>query len=124
MNIYGALALVLAALGVYGVLSAGVASRRRELGIRAALGAAPGRLLAGVVREGLLVATIAIGCGLALTWAVGRTVSTWIFAASPTDPRLLLATTALLLAAALGASALPARKAARIDPARVLRSDQ
>jgi ABC-type antimicrobial peptide transport system permease subunit len=124
MNIYGGLALVLAALGVYGVLSAGVASRRRELGIRAALGAEPRRLLAGVVREGLIVTTIAIVCGLALTWAVGRTVSTWIFAASPTDPRLLLATAGLLLAAALGASALPARNAARVDAARVLRGDQ
>ena len=67
MNLYGVLALLLAALGVYGVLAAGVASRRRELAIRAALGAAPQRLWLGVVREGLTVAIASVACGVAIT---------------------------------------------------------
>jgi predicted permease len=123
LNLYGGLALLLAAIGVYGVLAANVASKRRELGIRSALGAAPQHLWLGVVREGVMVTGVAIACGLAITWAVGQSVAAWIFGVSPTDPWLLSGAALLLLVSALAASAIPARAAARIDPGRVLRID-
>ena len=123
MNLYGGLALLLAAIGVYGVLAANVASKRRELGIRSALGAAPEQLWLGVVREGVMVTGVAIACGLAITWALGQGVAAWIFGVSPTDPLLLAGAAVLLMLSAIAASAIPARSAARIDPGRVLRID-
>jgi hypothetical protein len=123
MNVYGGLALLLAAIGVYGVLAAAVAARRRELAIRSALGASPERLLHAVLREGLMVTGASILCGVTLTAALGRTVNAWLFGVSATDPLLLAGAAGLLFATALGASAIPARQAARVDPARLLRGE-
>ena len=123
MNLYGGLALLLAALGVYGVLAAGVATRRREFAIRAALGAEPRGLWLGVVREGLFVALASVACGTAITIALGRATAALIFDVSPTDPLILGAAAALLIVAAVVASILPARQAARVDPAKMLRAE-
>ena len=118
---FGALALLLAGLGLYGVTSYGVSRRRTEIGIRMALGAGPASAIKLVLlRVALLVGLgIAAGAGLAL-WA-SRFVSTLLFGLPPRDPATLL--TAALVLSAIGAVAgyLPARRAARIDPARVLR---
>ena len=123
MNLYGVLALLLAALAVYGVLAAGVASRRRELAIRAALGAAPQGLWLGVVREGLTGAIASVACGVVITFVIARATAALIFEVSATDPLLLAAAAALLIVAALVASLLPARHAPRVDPANMRRGE-
>jgi putative ABC transport system permease protein len=118
---FGALALLLAGLGLYGVTSYAVSRRRTELGIRMALGALPGGVIRLVLRRvAVLVGLgIVVGGGVSL-WA-GRFVTPLIFGLQPRDP-LTLASAAIVLGA-IGALAgwLPARRASRIDPARVLR---
>jgi predicted permease len=123
LNLYGGLALLLAAIGVYGVLAATVAARLRELGIRAALGASPQRLQLAIVRQGLLVTVSAIAAGIVLTAALSSSVRALFFEASSSDPRALGGAALLLGFAATAASFLPARRAARVDPVRVLKID-
>ncbi len=123
LNLYGGLAIALAAIGVYGVLAAAVASRTRELGIRTALGADPRRLLAGVVSEGLAVAIIAVMIGGAAAWALARSFAGVLFGVADKTAPTLAAAALLLIAMATGASLLPARRAARVDPAVTLRND-
>jgi len=105
------------------VLAAAVAARQRELGVRAALGAAPATLRWAVLRDGLVVACLAVGAGLVAIWLIGRGASALLFGVTPADPRALGATALLLLAVASLSSLLPAARAARTDPARVLRAD-
>jgi ABC-type antimicrobial peptide transport system permease subunit len=118
---FGGLALLLAALGLYGVTSYAVGRRRTEMSIRLALGAAPGRVLRMVLRRvGVLVACgVVIGAGVS-AWAA-KFVGTLIFGLEPRDPVTIIA--AALVLAAVGALAgwMPARRASRLDPARVLR---
>ncbi len=123
LNLYGALALGLAAIGVYGVLSAGVASRLREFGIRAALGAEPRQLQRTVLLQGLTVTGVALVAGAALTTLLTRSTQALFFDARPGDPRLLLATALLLLAVAAAASLLPARRASRVELLTVLKNE-
>jgi predicted permease len=118
---FGVLALVLACVGLYGVLAYDVARRRRELGIRIALGAQPTRLLRQVLRQASALAVVGIVVGLAVAWAATQVLSSLLFGLSPGDP-LTLAFAALLLATtALIAGYLPARRAARVDPLAALR---
>jgi putative ABC transport system permease protein len=123
LNLYGGLALLLAAIGVYGVLAATVAARLRELGIRAALGAAPHRLQLAIVRQGLVVTLSAIAAGIIVTAALSSSLRGLFFDASPVDPRSLGGAALLLGLAASTASFLPARRASRVDPVRVLKVD-
>jgi predicted permease len=123
INLYGGLAILLAGLGVYGVLAAGVASQRREIGIRSALGAEPGRLVRMVMWHGLSIACIAIAVGGAASWALLRSFSSVLFGISGGNLLLLTGTAAILISMALAASVLPARRAARVDPVEVLRMD-
>jgi len=123
LNLYGGLALLLAAIGVYGVLAATVASRLRELGIRAALGAAPHRLQLAIVRQGLVVTLSAIAAGIVITAALASSMRALFFDASAADPRALGGAAALLAGVAIAASFIPARRASRIDPVRVLKID-
>ena len=123
LNLYGGLALLLAAIGVYGVLAATVASRVRELGIRAALGAAPHRLQLAIVRQGLVVTLSAIAAGVVVTAALASSTRAIFFEASAADPRSLGGAAALLAVVAIAASFIPARRASRIDPVRVLKID-
>jgi ABC-type antimicrobial peptide transport system permease subunit len=118
---FGALALLLAGLGLYGITSYAVNRRRTELGIRMALGAAPAGVIGLVLRRvGLLVAA-GVLVGGAIAWVLVRYVSTLLYGPEPHDP-LTLAGAAVILGA-IGALAgwLPARRASRIDPAQVLR---
>ena len=116
-------ALLLAVLGLYGVISFGVARRRREIGVRLALGAEPGRVVSMVVREGLLMAAIGVLIGLVGAVALGRLLAGLVYQVSPTDPLTLGTVAALLLGVAALASLVPARRAMRVDPVSALREE-
>ncbi len=118
-----ALAAALAAVGTYGLLAWLVASRRREIGIRMALGAAPRSILGMIVRQALGLAGVSAALGLIGAFAVGRSMRTLLFATAPTDPLTLGAVTIGLGLLALVASAVPALRAARVDPALTMRNE-
>jgi ABC-type antimicrobial peptide transport system permease subunit len=119
----GGLALALSVCGVYGIVAYAVGSRRRELGIRVALGGAPAGLVALVMRNGLMLVGLGVALGVAGLAAVTPLLRDFLLDVSPFDPLALGASTALMLAIASLASWLPARRAARIDPAIVLKGD-
>ena len=114
---FAVVALALGAVGIYGVLAAGVVRRRREIGVRIALGATRGEVQRLVLREGVGVAASASRSGLAGALAAGRLLRGLLFGVAPADPLVLLAVPALLAVVALAASLLPARRAARARPA-------
>lgn len=118
---FGAVALLLAMIGLYGTLSYRVTGRRAEIGLRLALGAARGRVLGMVLSEvGRLVSVgIAIGVVVALTST--RLLSAFLFGVTASDPRMLVLSAAVLAAVAVAAGALPAWRAARLDPMEALR---
>ncbi|MEJ7810889.1 MAG: ABC transporter permease [Gemmatimonadaceae bacterium] len=116
-------ALLLAVLGLYGVLAHGVAQRTREMGIRAALGATAGDIVRLVVTEGAKLALLGVGAGVACAVALARSIRAMLFQTAPEDPTAYLIMAAVLIAAALAASYLPARRAARLDPTAAIRAD-
>ena len=116
-------ALLLAAIGIYGVISYSVTQRRRELGVRIALGAQPGDVLHLMMSQGMQLALIGTAVGLAGALALTRVLSTFLFGVSSTDPATIGAVVCLLLAVALVACYLPARRATRVDPIIVMRCD-
>jgi predicted permease len=118
---FGALATVLALVGLYGVTAYGVARRSREIGIRMALGAASTRVVRGVLSEVLALAAVGVAIALPATWFLGQLVRSQLHGVEPRDPlSFALAIGALLVVAAV-AGAVPARRASRVDPAEVLR---
>ncbi|HSK11155.1 MAG TPA: ABC transporter permease, partial [Vicinamibacterales bacterium] len=120
---FGALALLLAGVGLYGVTSYGVNRRRSEIGIRMALGAEPGAVVRMVLRQvAMLVGAGVLAGGLASLWAA-RYAGTLLYGLEPRDPATLTSSAVVLLAVGALAGWLPARRAARIDPARVLRDE-
>jgi ABC-type antimicrobial peptide transport system permease subunit len=123
LGVFAALALVLAAVGTYGILSYLVAERRQEIGIRMALGAEPGRVLTMLLRQGM--GSVGIGLGLGLFGALGlsRLISGLLFGVEPTDPLCFAGSAAVLLPVALAACVLPARRATVIDPMLALRAE-
>jgi ABC-type antimicrobial peptide transport system permease subunit len=114
---------ILAAIGIYGVLAYAVAQRRREVGIRLALGAAPYNVRSLFLRQGVTVALAGIAAGLATGHILSRLASSLFFGVQPGDPLTLAASAALMLAVALLASLVPTLRAARASPSDVLRSD-
>ena len=121
--IAGIVAAVLAMIGVYGVISSTVIMRRRELGIRLAIGARPQALLAMVLRQGVALAVMGTVLGLLAALAVTRFAASLLYDVNPTDPATFAAVAVFLLAVALVACALPARAAARVNPVEALRSE-
>jgi len=121
LGVFAALALGLAAIGIYGVLAYAVRRRRREIGIRMALGADVIALLRLVVFQGMRPALLGLGLGLAGSLALGRALTSLVYGVSPGDPLTLAAVSLLLLLVSLSACALPAWRASRIEPTRVLR---
>ena len=120
---FGAVALVLAAVGLYGVMASAVRDQTREIGIRIALGATPGRIRDAVIRRAIVVAGLGSCVGLATALASMRLLRTLLFQVSPTDPLTLAGVCAVLLGVALLAAYLPARRATRIDPVQALRAE-
>jgi len=119
---FGALALLLAIVGIYGVMAYAVSQRTQEIAIRTALGASPGEVVGLVLRKAALLSAAGIGCGLALTVAATRALAGLLFEVTPTDAPTYAAVVTLLAFVALLAAAIPAIRAARIDGAQVLRS--
>ena len=120
---FAALALALASVGLYGVLSYNVSQRRRELGVRAALGAAQSDLVRLVIREGLGATAIGLALGLIAAAALTRLMQSVLFGIGPLDAVAFAAAPLILLPIALAACLLPARRAARTNPIEALRSE-
>jgi ABC-type antimicrobial peptide transport system permease subunit len=120
---FAVVSLLLAAIGLYGVMAASVRSSMRELGVRAALGASPERLRRGVLRQALVVTGTGAVVGLLAALATSRLLTKLLFEVSPADPASMLGSAVLLLVVALVAAYIPARHATRIDPVQALRSD-
>ncbi len=119
---FSGMALLLASIGTYAMMSVFVSSRKPEFAIRLALGAQPRTLLASVLKQGLMLAAIALLFGLLGAWALTRALSSQLFEVSSTDPLVFILIPAVLVLITLLASFLPARRAARTDPAVVLRN--
>lgn len=121
LALFATLALVLAVVGTYGVLSYGVTQRRREIGIRMALGARPGTVLAMMLREAGGVVVVGLVAGLLGAFALTRLMSSLLYEVSAIDPAIYTTVAALLAAAAMAASFIPARQAASVDPVHTIR---
>ena len=123
LGVFAGLALAVALVGVYGVMAYSITLRRREIGLRAALGASPRRVVAFVLRQGLVPALAGIAAGVPGAIAASRLLSAQLFEVAPHDPITAVLTAGLVGAVALLACYVPARRAARLDPSSALRSE-
>lgn len=120
---FGVLTLLLGALGIYSVVSYATATRGREIGLRLALGAEPGRMTRLVALEGLAAIAIGVAIGLVASAVLGRALGSFLFEVDPLDPAILALATVTLLGVGWLAAWLPARSASRVAPATVLRRE-
>jgi predicted permease len=123
LGVAGAMALLLGVVGIYGVIAYSVSQRRREIGIRMALGAQQPTLTGMFVRHGLFLTGIGVACGLVVAIIIMRLMSTLLFNVNPTDPLTYVAVSAGLIATAFLASYLPSRRTAAVDPVEALRAE-
>ncbi len=123
LGLLAGVALLLAAIGIHGVLSYAVEQRRREIGIRMALGAQPGRVLRLIVGQGVGLAAAGAVLGLGGAWLLTRAMNSLLFDVTPTDPLTFVAVPAVIATVALIASYIPARRAMRLDPVSALRAE-
>ena len=123
LAIAGAMALLLGLVGIYGVISYAVSQRRREIGIRLALGAQPAGLRRMFIRYGLVLASLGVAVGLAASAGLMRLMSSLLFGINPIDPLTYTAVPAVLATAAVLSSYLPARRAAAVDPVQALKEE-
>jgi len=123
LSLFGLLALILAAVGIYGVVSFAVAERTREMGVRMALGAARAEILRLMLARSLRPVLLGIGVGAFTALVLGRLITSLLFGVTPTDPVTFMAVAAALVAAGLLASYVPARRATRVDPVAALRAE-
>ena len=120
---FAVVAVLLAAIGVYGVLAYVVSQRTQEIGVRLAIGATPRDVVRLFVREGAALTLVGVACGLVGALAVTRALATLLFGVTTTDPLTYVAVAGALAVVALAASYVPARRAARVDPMQALRTD-
>jgi putative ABC transport system permease protein len=120
---FAGVALVLAAVGIYGVLSGGVTERLREIGVRAALGASPGDILALIIRQGMTLTMIGVAIGAVSAAAATRALTTLIYGVAAADPVTYASVVILLVAVSIVACWIPATRAARVDPTMTLRAE-
>jgi ABC-type antimicrobial peptide transport system permease subunit len=118
---FAGLAVLLAAVGIYGVMAYAVSQRTHEIGVRIALGAAPQNVLRMVLNEGLRLALTGVALGLAASFALTRLMNSMLFGVKASDPETFIVVTAALVAVALAARWIPARRATRVDPVIALR---
>jgi len=118
---FAGLAVLLAGVGIYGVMAYAVSQRTREMGVRIALGAGPGNVLSMILKQGLRLALLGVGLGLAASFALTRLMSGLLFGVKPSDPETFVLVTTALLAVGLAACWVPARRATRVDPVIALR---
>jgi ABC-type antimicrobial peptide transport system permease subunit len=123
LGLFGALALLLAVVGLYSVVAYSVSQRTREIGIRLALGAERGEILRMVLRQGMTLTVVGLAIGLTLAVVAAQALESQLLGLSPSDPVSFGGTTFVLLAVALVACALPARRASGLDPLAALRRD-
>ena len=123
LSLFSLIAVLLASLGIYGVMHYSVAQRRHEIGIRVALGARPGSVVRMVIRQGLWLAAIGLGAGLTGGWWLTRLLSNLLFGVTASDPLTFAAVSIFLVAVAVLASSIPALRAARVDPIQALRCE-
>jgi putative ABC transport system permease protein len=123
LTAFGAIAVLLAAIGLYGVLAFIVAQRRREIGVRMALGAQPRDVVADVLGQGLRLALLGVGVGIGLALAATRLINSLLFGTSPTDVATFAGVATLLIVVAIAASLVPALRASRVDPLVALRDE-
>jgi ABC-type antimicrobial peptide transport system permease subunit len=119
--VFAALAIALAMIGIYGVVSYSVSQRINEIGIRVALGARSSDVFRLVLREAIALSAIALAIGLLASLALGRVLQSLLFEVTPTDPATLASVAAVVLAVSILAAAIPARRATRVDPLTALR---
>ena len=120
---FGVLALALACVGIYGIMAYSVANRRNEIGIRLALGAQPGQVRGMVLRESTWLAAVGIVVGIGAALALTRLVKSMLYGIQPYDPVTMAGGVLILLAVALAASWIPARRAAGVQPMEALRHE-
>jgi ABC-type antimicrobial peptide transport system permease subunit len=123
IGVFAALALILAAIGTYGVLSYVVAQRRREIGIRLSLGADRARLVGHIVKHGLTLTAAGVVIGLVAAFGLSRVLASLLFRVAPTDPSTSLVVIATMTLVGTLASSIPAWRASRVDPSIVLRAE-
>jgi putative ABC transport system permease protein len=121
LSVFATAAVLLAAIGLYGVIAQSVNERRREIGVRMALGAPAGQILRLFLRHGLIVVIVGIGCGVVAAVAAARSLASLVFGVTVTDPATLATVAALLTVVTLLACYIPARSATRVDPLEALR---
>jgi ABC-type antimicrobial peptide transport system permease subunit len=122
-TVFGVLALILATIGVYGLVSYSVTQRTREIGIRVALGARAPTVIRLVVRQGMTIAVIGVAVGAMLTLLVTQALAKLLYGVAPRDPVVLTAVAGVLVTVALLASLIPAGRASRVDPMAALRAE-
>jgi ABC-type antimicrobial peptide transport system permease subunit len=123
LALFAVVAMALAVVGVYGVMAYGVQQRRREIGVRMALGATRERVVRMVLQDGLRMVAAGVGLGLLAALGLTRLLQSLLYGVGPRDPVTFIAAPLLLIVAAVGACALPARKASHLDPVETIRAE-